>query len=85
MQSIATLINRTKFAKNESAKPINENYEQAREFGQYVGLNPIFVLKLFKQYGKEKVLSQRGWLKDIPYDPTRGGKTALIVWRLKNI
>jgi len=64
-------------------RDINTKWEVADEFGKYVGLPTTFVLRLFRIYGQNKVLSIRSWLKDCPYDPAKGGKIALAVWKLK--
>lgn len=45
-------------------RPINLVWEEASEFGQYVRLSTPFVMKLFKIYGKNEVLSLRSYLKD---------------------
>lgn len=84
MQSLSQILIKKDFLKqNTSKRKGNIRYEEAREFGEYVGLNTIFVLKLFRDFGRERVLSLRSWLKDIPYDDSKGGLPALIVWKLK--
>jgi hypothetical protein len=70
-----------RFKKNTNLK-INPLWEEAKEFGEYVGLPTKFVLRLFKVYDKKKVLGLRSWLKDAPHDPKRFA--GLVVWKLKN-
>lgn len=83
MQNIGTLLNKDKFKKPiEHKRDINLSYEEAQEFGKYVGLNTIFVLRLFKTYGKQKVLNLRSWLKDMPNKETKK-LPGLIIWKLK--
>lgn len=80
MQHLQKLI---KPIERKSGRPINERFEKAKEFGEYVGISPIVVMRLFKLYGEERVLKIRSWLKDIPYDNRKGGKIALAHWKLK--
>jgi hypothetical protein len=84
MKSISDILSKQKIEVKSNERPINTTYEEARQFAEYLGINTLFVLRQFKIFGKSAVLKQRGWLKDIPYDPARGGKQALLVWRLKN-
>lgn len=65
-----------------TTKKINPLWEEAKEFGDYVGIKTTFVLKLFKKYGKEKVLAQRSWFRDVPKDPKRF--YGLVIWRMEN-
>jgi len=81
----ALLDNKQVLKPNQSKRPINMNFEQAFEFGKYVGLSTFFVMRLFKTYGKKEVLSIRSWLYDCPFDPKRGGKIALSHWKLKEM
>lgn len=85
VNKLSDILGKYKPEKVEGKRPINTTYEEAKEFGTYVGLNPIFVLKLFKQYGKDRVLNLRSWLKDVPYDPKKGGLAALTIWKLKQM
>lgn len=86
MESLGSILSK-KIVKNEESnkksRKINTTFEQAREFGDYVGLPTLFILRLFKVYGKEKVLGIKSWLKDVPFDPARGGKIGLAIWKLK--
>lgn len=60
----------------------NPNWNDAAQFGQYVNLSPVFVLKLFRIYGKGKVLGLQSWLKDVPnLDKSR--YAGLVIWKLK--
>lgn len=68
-----------------SPRPINLLWEQANEFGKYVGIPTPMVLRMIKKFGPKKVFSMRSWLYDIPFDPKRGGKIALAYWRLKQM
>jgi len=67
----------------KKTRPINPVWEQANQFGKYVGMPTTAVMRLFKLYGMGKVLSIKSWLYDIPYDKNRGGKIALAHWKLK--
>ncbi len=81
MQLIKELINKERIKKNESKRNINLQFEKAKEFSEYVGLrNPIFILKLFKKFGENKVLGIKSWLKDAPHQKSLEG---LILWKLK--
>lgn len=71
---------------HQNAKPKrgggNPNWQEAEMFGKYVGLNTLFVLKLFRVYGKNKVLNLQSWLKDVPnLDKSR--YVGLVIWKLK--
>lgn len=70
---------------NGSKRGINIKYETALQFAKYVGLPVLVVLRLFKIYGMNETLSIRGWLYDVPHDPSRGGKIALAHWKLKQL
>lgn len=84
MDNLKDLLNPNRFKKPiGNTRPINERYEKAREFGIYVGIDTILVLRLFRLYGMEKVLSIRSWLADCPYDNRKGGKFVLAIWKLK--
>lgn len=63
---------------------INLNYEEAKEFSEYVGggINTLIALRLFKTYGKQKVLGIKSFLKDYPYDPQKG-LIGIAIWKLK--
>ncbi len=65
----------------EKLRPINIQWEEAKEFGSYVGLSTPFVLKLFKQHGKHKVLALRSFLKDSMCD--KKFFAGMVVNRLK--
>lgn len=67
---------------------INTAWEEAAEFVGYIGLEQnkstvAFVLRLFKTYGKNKVLNLRSWLKDTKIDPKRF--QGLMHWKLKQL
>ena len=81
MEKISNLLKDKKFEKPLAAKKINLKFEKASEFAKYVELNPIFVLKLFKLFGEEKVLGLRSWIKD--YDCK--DKKSMIYWKLKEL
>lgn len=83
MRAISEIISRRTLPTITTSKPLNDRYEKAREFGEYVNLPPVFVLRLFKQFGEDRVLSCRSWLKDLPRDnkPPFG----LIYWKLKSL
>lgn len=82
MISINELISKKKVRNTGPAKKRNLDWEEACDFGDYVGLHPAFVMRLFKQYGKEKVLDLRSYLKDAPYKKKLEG---LTVWKLKQV
>lgn len=87
MNNIKTLLNTDRYKRADpsvKSRSINERYEKAQEFGKYVGINTILVLRLFKLYGMGKVLNIRSWLADCPYDNKKGGKFALAIWKLKS-
>jgi len=65
-----------------SKRKTNILWEEASQFGSYVGLSPVFVLKLFRIYGKGRVLGLQSWLKDIP-NLDRSRLVGLIIWKLK--
>lgn len=80
-------INITLIKKNikitNSKRKLNQTWEVADEFAKYVGLNTIFVLKIFKIYGEQNVLALRSYLKDFPDKKTYKDKCGLITWKLK--
>lgn len=80
MQLIKELLNNERLKRNESKRKINLQYEKAKEFAQYVGVKPPFVLKLFKNFGEKKVLGIKSWIKDAPHQKSLEG---LIIWKLK--
>lgn len=87
IQNIGSLLDPNRFKKIEvgdkKQRPINEKFEQAREFGKYVGIDTILVMRLFKLYGMGEVLNIRSWLADCPFDNRKGGKFTLAIWKLK--
>lgn len=82
MESIASILSKKSVMKVNSQRKVNMNWEEARMFAEYVGLSIPFVLRLFKNFGKKKVLNLKSWLKDCPYDPKKG-MAGLVVWKLK--
>jgi hypothetical protein len=84
VDNLKTILENKRFLKPQVGKrPINQRWETAKEFGDYVGLATPIVLRLFRLYGESKVLNLRTWLYDIPYDSRKGGKLALAIWKLK--
>lgn len=81
MQQVGGILAKKKFVRREG-REIDPVWEEAVEFGEYVGLKPVFVMKLFKLYGKHRVLELRSNLRDMPYDITKG-KEGLVIWLLK--
>ena len=81
MDNIQNILNKKIIRTSQSSRKININWEEAKQFGEYVGLGTIFVLKLFRVYGKGKVLGLQSWLKDCNHDPKR--YAGLVVWKLK--
>lgn len=80
MKNISDILGNKHIKVETHKRPINPTWEQAKEFGDYIGINTLFVLRLFKIYGKEKVLAQRSWLKDAPKGKEFNG---LVVWKMK--
>ena len=83
---IGTILSNRKIEVKVGKKPINYAWEEAKLFCEYCGIGKtdkevIFVLRLFKVYGKPKVLAIQSWLKDNRCDQTK--IKGLIVWRLK--
>lgn len=66
----------------QSTRPINLPYEEAKRFGLLVGLSTPFVLKLFREFGKQNVLRLESYLRDYP-NPTRKSLAGIIVWKLR--
>lgn len=67
MRALSEVLKKVKIVKSvPTGKKRNPDWEDAVEFGAYVNINPKMVMVLFKKYGKEAVLSLRGWLKDVP-------------------
>jgi len=60
----------------------NPDWNDAQQFGEYVSLSTPFVLKLFRLYGKGKVMGLQSWLKDIP-NLDRSRYSGLVIWKLK--
>jgi len=85
MNNIKEILLKKKIFKSSSKRPINIKWEQAEEFGRYVGIQTPMVMRLFKLYGLENVLAIKSWLSDIPFDPAKGGKIALANWKLKEL
>lgn len=81
MESIKNLLKTKKLKRNNSKRKINLRWEIAEEFGKAVNLKTVFVLKLFRVYGKSKVLGLRPWLADL--DSDHRGINGLVVWKLK--
>lgn len=85
MQNIASIINKEKFSKPSYPQKIiktrNFDYEDAEVMAKSVGVNKFILMRQFKIFGKQNVLSLQGWLTDLPHDPTRG-KVALLVCEL---
>lgn len=86
MDDLKSIIDRKRITIDNNVR-INNKFERAKQFLEYVGLdasrsNIIFVLKLCKQYSPDEVLSLRSWLKDMNFDTSRW--KGLIVWKLKN-
>lgn len=87
MNNLGNLLDPNRFKKeeNKNSRPINERWEKAQEFGKYVGIETVLVMRLFKMFGEGPVLSIRSWLYDCPYDPKKGGKFVLAIWKLKEL
>jgi hypothetical protein len=83
--NIRNILKNKQIKLHKGKRPINELWETADEFGKYVGIPTPVVLRMFKLYGKGKVLGLRSWLYDTPYDPRKGGKIALANWKLKEL
>lgn len=62
----------------------NKSYEDAKRLVAYLGMKEKdipYIMRLFRTFGKEKVLSLESWAKDIrnPRENIRG----LLYWKLK--
>lgn len=73
--------------RNQKPVRINLKWEQAKYFCKYCGFNVdngiiVFVLKLCRIYGENRVYNLKSWLKDASYDPSR--LQGLLVWKLKS-
>ena len=66
--------------KNQSQRPINLKWERAKEFGEYIGVPTVLVLRLFKDFGESKVISLKSWIKDYPVDSR--GAFRILKWKL---
>ena len=67
----------------KNRRRVNIKWERAEEFAKYVGLSTTFVLKLFREFGEERVLSLRSDLRDIDCD--RKKFPGLVYWKLRQI
>lgn len=64
MINIKAILSHKQITQGNQRK-LNIPYEIAKEYGDYLGLPPIFVLRLFKLYGRDRVLNMRSFFKDI--------------------
>lgn len=85
MEKIKDFIHSRKLKIASSTRAVNTTWEIATEFAHYLGLNTIFVLKLFKNYGQQNVLSLRSYMKDFPDKGKFKTKNGLIVWKLEQL
>ena len=86
MDGIKIVLDRKRYIKpNKNQRPVNQSYELAKEFGEYCEIPVLVVLRFFRLYGQEIVLSIKSWLYDVPFDSARGGKIALATWKLKEL
>ncbi len=83
MESIDNILRNHRIIRSKGRK-LNTQWEIADEFGKYVNVPVIIVLKLFKKYGEMKVLALRSWLRDLEVKPGHKDKTGLLIWKLKN-
>lgn len=68
--------------KPAAVKRLNRPYEEAKRIADIVGVSPLVIMRLEKEYGVEKVQNLYSWLKDYPnLDPKRA--IGLLRWRLK--
>lgn len=81
MDTIKALLDNKHLTVTTGKRPVNTNYEEAKEFADYVGLSVIFTLMLFKKFGKPQTLAIRSFLKDFPID--KRGLQGIAVWKLK--
>jgi hypothetical protein len=84
MENINKVLNikRISFTKRNNTRPINEKYERAKAFALFLGVSPLFILRLFKIYGMGKVLGLESWIRDYPIKSSPYG---LLVWKLKEL
>jgi len=80
VKPIKSLLKDKKIEINTSSRPINLRWEIAEEFGKAVDLKTAFIMKLFRDYGQDKVLGLRSWLGDLDADPKK--VYGLVVWKL---
>jgi hypothetical protein len=78
---LSNRFDKLKLIDPQKQRPTNWLWEEAKEFGEYVGISTAFVMRLIKMFGKAKVFGLRSWLKDLQYD--KRGKYGLIMWKLK--
>lgn len=85
MKTLGLILKDKQIIKKLTTKPakINSSYEQAKQFGEYVGLNVFYVMKLFKLYGQQKVLNLQSWLKDMS-NVDKKRYPGLVFWKLKS-
>lgn len=50
----------------KKSRPRNLDWEQAQQVANYLKIRPSFVYKLFKKYGRGKVISMQSYMKDLP-------------------
>lgn len=83
-ESLASILSKHQVRKSGGTRPLNTNWEEAKNFGDKFGLKTPFVMKLFKSYGKQKVLNLYSYLADFPN--TKGkGMEGLIIYKLKEV
>lgn len=63
MQKLNQILVRKKYELTKTKKR-NIDWEQAEQMATYLNLKTTFIMKLFKIYGKNKVLNLKSYLKD---------------------
>ena len=64
MQNINIILKEKKVILKVSKRKRNVTWEEAEVMGKYVKLSTPFIMKLFKKFGKNKVLNCQSYLKD---------------------
>jgi len=61
-------LNKYKDLKVTSGRKRNVTWEEAEVMGKYIKVSTPFIMKLFKKFGKNKVLNCQSYLKDFNGD-----------------
>ena len=77
-------INLSKYTniKVTSVNKRNVMWEEAEHTSSYLKIRPAFIYKMFKLYGKNRVLLEVSYLKDLP---SNYNLYATLTWKLKTL